>query len=137
MENAIQPETKESTLNLQNEMGNNCCQVVGELIFLMVTCCPDVSFPLIKLSQHSTNPATEHYKAPKQILRHIKTTKSNGINFWHTHARDNLPHLPFPITKTNDNHIIDPHTQIDDPTTMHGLFECDWGGDSNHRQSIT
>ena len=82
METAILPSTDELKLSLQNEMGLNYRQVIGELIFLMVTCRPDISFPLIKLSQYSSNPAKEHYEAVKHIFQYIKVTKHDGIYFW-------------------------------------------------------
>ena len=40
-------------------------QAIGEIIYAMVTCGPDISFPLIKLSQYSTHPSIGHFKAVK------------------------------------------------------------------------
>ena len=63
IEQAIPPQTPDEKLKLQNEMNFNYCLAVGELIFAMVTCRLDISFPLIKLSQYAQNPAKEHYEA--------------------------------------------------------------------------
>ena len=51
---------------LQNEYFNYQ-QANGEAIYAMVTCRPDTSYAIIKLSQYSMNPAAIHYQA----LRHL------------------------------------------------------------------
>ena len=128
--------TDASKLELQQNMGLNYQQAIGELIFLPVTCRPDISYPLINLSQYSSNPAVEHYKAVKQLLRYIKATKNDGIYFWQKHIRDDLPDLPLPKQST-ENYNVDPNTHIDSSDIIHGLVDSDWGGDSNHRRSVT
>ena len=47
---------------IENEMGFRYRQAIGELIYALVTCCPDISYAVIKLSQYSTRPS-------KYILR--------------------------------------------------------------------
>jgi hypothetical protein len=41
---------------LENEFGFGYRQAVGEIIYALVTCRPDISYPIIKLSQYSTRP---------------------------------------------------------------------------------
>ena len=130
------PSTDTLKTDLQNNMGINYRQAIGDLIYLMVTCRPDISFPLIKLSQYNSNPAAEHYDSAKQIFRYIKATKDDGIYFWHRKARNDLPELPLP-KQHKDNHNIDSNARIDDAEIIHGLVDSDWGGDSNHRRSVT
>ena len=43
--------------NLEREMGFKYCGATGELLFLMVTCRPDISSAVIKLTQFNANPA--------------------------------------------------------------------------------
>ena len=93
MEQAIPPSTDTLKIDLQNNMEINYQQAIGELIYLMVTSQPDISFPLIKLSQYSSNPAAEHYDSVKQIFRYIKATKHDGIYFWLQKALNDLPEL--------------------------------------------
>lgn len=45
-ESAFQLQTNDQTIELRNDMGINYCKVVGELVFLMVACHPDISSPL-------------------------------------------------------------------------------------------
>ena len=94
MESAVPPSDESSQRQLQLNMGFNYRQAIGELIFLMVTCRPDISYPLIKLSQYSKNPSEEHYHAVKHLFKYIKITKSDGIYFWRTTPRDDLPEGP-------------------------------------------
>ena len=46
----------------------NYRQVIGEAIYAMVTCRPDISFAVIKLSQSSANPSEIHYKTAHQLM---------------------------------------------------------------------
>ena len=43
----------------------NYRQVIGEAIYAMTTCLPDISFAVIKMSQYSANPAEIHYKVAR------------------------------------------------------------------------
>ena len=45
MEEATAPEEYKAQIKLQNEMGIHYRQVIGELLYAMVTCRPDISFP--------------------------------------------------------------------------------------------
>ena len=65
MKSTQQPILEDEKQTLQLEMGLNYRQAVGKFIFVLITCCPKTSFPLIKLSQYSVNPAQEHYEALK------------------------------------------------------------------------
>lgn len=42
--------------------------LMGELIWPMITCRPDIAFPVIKLSQFSNAPAAIHFTAAKRIF---------------------------------------------------------------------
>ena len=75
MESAQPPVLEQDKQSLQIEMGLNYRQDIGELIFLMITCRPDISFPLIKLSQYSVNPAKEHYEAQNKSFDTSKLQK--------------------------------------------------------------
>ena len=72
----------------------------------MITCQPDVSDPLIKLSQYSINPAEEDYEAVKYRFKYVKATKSEGTYFWRTQSRDDLIKLTLPTVITS-NYTVD------------------------------
>ena len=102
----------------------------------MVTCRPDISFPLIKLSQYSTNPAREHYEAIKHIFKYVKATINDGLYYWRSEPRPDLPSLPLPNTTLlqYNNNSMD---NVDSPQHLHGAVDSDWGGDSTHRKSVS
>ena len=136
LENATKLDSEEDKRTLQHKMGFNYRQAVGELIYAMVTCRPDISFPLIKLSQYSSNPSEEHYLAIKDIFYYLKATKSDGIYYWRPTPNLNLPKLPMP-TSTPSTYSPEPSSRADTPLDLIGSVDADWAGDSTHRRSIT
>ena len=136
LESATPPADHDQQRALQLRMGINYRQAIGELIYAMVSCRPDISFPLIKLSQYSNNPAQEHYEAVKHLLQYLFATPEDGLYYWRETEHDELPALPFPIN-TPTTYKPDEATQPDHPTRMHAAVDADWAGDTNHRRSIT
>ena len=61
------PESELSAV--EKEFGFTYKQGIGELIYAMVSCRPDISYPLIKLSQYSTKPARLHFEAVRGIYQ--------------------------------------------------------------------
>ena len=66
---------------LEHEYGFSYRQGIGKLIYAMVTCRPDISFPLIKLSQYSANPTEMHFVALKQLYCYLRDTPDKGIYY--------------------------------------------------------
>ena len=81
----------------KKEYGCGFCNIIGELIYAMVTCRPDTSFATVKCAQSSAAPAPVHYRAAKHIMRYLYATRDDGIYFWRTIPRLNLPNLPLPL----------------------------------------
>jgi len=69
-------------LALETKLGFSYRQAIGELIYALVTCRPDILFAAIKLSQYSASPALCHFNAIKDIFRFLKATKDDGIYYW-------------------------------------------------------
>ena len=67
---------------LEKECGFKYRKALGELLFCMVTCRPDISFPVIKLAKYANKPAKIHYQAVKQVFRYLRSTIDHGIYFW-------------------------------------------------------
>ena len=82
LENASPPTNDEDKVKLQVKMNFNYRQAIGELIFAMVTCRPDISYPTIKLSQYSANPSQCHYEAVIEIFRYLHSTLNEGLIYW-------------------------------------------------------
>jgi deoxyuridine 5'-triphosphate nucleotidohydrolase len=136
MEKAELPKNAMEKSNLQIKMNYNYRQAIGELIYAMVTCRPDISFPLIKLSQYSANPAEIHYKAVIDIFRYLHATLHDGLIYWRPKPHPDLPVKPLP-TVYKSTYETTNTVDIDSPNTMHAAVDSDWGGDTTHRRSVT
>jgi len=79
LESAPRPNTTAKQAALREEMGFNYRQVIGEIIYPMMKCRPDVAFHATKLSQYMGNPAKVHYLALQQVCRYLLHTKTEGI----------------------------------------------------------
>ena len=118
-------------------------QGIGEIIYAMVTCRPDISFPVIKLAQYSTKPARIHFEAVKHLYKYLAATKTEGIYYWRKTKRHDLK--PGIIPKCNDNlkHMTSdelqetiPNPQVT-PHILETAVDSDHAGDTTHRKSVT
>jgi hypothetical protein len=79
LEEATVPMTITEKLNLKDVMGFNYRQVIGEVIFPMMKCRPEIASHGIKLSQYMENPAPEHYQALRDLVAYLAATIEDGI----------------------------------------------------------
>ncbi len=135
MEAATAPPEAKEQIKLQHEMGIHYRQVIGELLYAMVTCRPDISFPVVKLSQYSIKPAKEHYEAAKELLIYLKATKTDGIYYWRSEINKELPVGDLPTTKY-DTHIPE-YKEAPNENTLEAAVDSDWASDSTHRKSVS
>ena len=56
---------------IENKFGFSYRQGIGELLYAMLTCRPDISFPVIKLSQYSTAPGKIHFEAVSNLYNYL------------------------------------------------------------------
>jgi hypothetical protein len=66
---------------LEGSMQIKYCAGVGELIWAMTTCQPDIAFTSVKLSQSNSTPAEIHYHGLKHAIRYLYMTRNDGIYF--------------------------------------------------------
>jgi hypothetical protein len=76
---------------LAKQMGFGYRKAIGELIWPMTTCRPDLAQAVVKCSQASAAPTETHYNAIKAIFRYLAATMKDGIYFWRTAPRMDLP----------------------------------------------
>ena len=88
-------------VKLENKLRFSYRQGIGEIIYALVTCRPDILFTSIKLSQYSAAPAAKHYDALQDIFRYLYTTKNEGIYYWRQQPRMDLPIGPTPICRND------------------------------------
>ena len=126
LENAVPPIIKDEAVLLQRKMGFNYRQAVGELLYAMVTCRPGISFPVVKLSQYSNDPAEIHYKALRQVFQYLAQTKDHGITYWKPKIDHDLPLGPVPHLHKDSN--LDTHNLPQpDSNVLQGSVDYDWG----------
>ena len=101
---ATAPETEKEQREQEKAMGFSYRQASGEIIFALTICRPDIAVPvIIKLSQHASRPAPEHYKAVKAVFVYLNATHEDGLVHWRKLPRDDLPDVPHPRTVTPDD----------------------------------
>ena len=121
---------------LEQRMGFKYRQATGELLFAMVTCRPDISVAVMKLTQHNHNPAEIHFKAAMDVNKYLSATPTKGIQYWRAVPQ---PHLPIitPQTPMSDSEfpstVLFPGTASD----AYGYVDSDWGGNVDTRKSIS
>ena len=135
IENA-QPLDETSLKEAELHYGFSYRQEIGGLIYAIVTCCPDISFPIIKLSQYSVAPTTEHFKVVHQMFNYIRKTKYKGLCYWRQTPQVDLPIGNLPQTRHTYNY--DPTTQEEtDPAVVQAIFDSDYSNNTQHRRSVT
>ena len=135
LELAKAPETEKEQRELEKAMGFSYRQAIGELIFALTICRPDIAVPVIKLSQYASRPAVEHYKAVKAVFVYLNATREDGLVYWRKTPRDDLPNVPHPHTVTPED-ILRSYPDSHDLSTLHGATDATWGADRSHRRSV-
>ena len=99
---AIGPDNPKDRAALKTSMEIKYRIGVGELIWAMTTCRPDIAFTSMKLSQSNSNPAKHHYHGLKHAIKYLYMTCNDGIHFWCTRQRDDLPKGPLLAINSNE-----------------------------------
>ena len=125
---------KTDYIALEEKMGVKYRKLLGELLFCMITCRPDISFPVIKLAKYANSPAEVHYQALKNILRYLRLTIDRGLYYWRitTSHETLLPSEPPPSLFHVQNEHLDQHYDI-----LLGFMDADWAQDLQNRKSVS
>ena len=125
---------KEEHDKLEKSMGFRYRKLLGELLFCMVTCRPDISFAVIKLAKFANFPSTIHYLALKTVLKYLRETIDDGIYFWRKNECyvELLPKQQPP----RPYHIQNPILKLQLQQFL-GYVDADWAQDSSSRKSIS
>ncbi len=102
------------------------CSGVGELIWAMTTCQPDLAYTGIKLSQSNSCPHNLHYHGLKNSLKFLYNSRDNGLYFWHTAPRPELPEGPPPIINSNCQDLMLEKQPNFDPLVAHAYANSNW-----------
>jgi len=119
-------------------------QALGEVLYALVTCRPDFSMAVTKLSQYASDPSEIHDNDLKNIFRYLRVTKEDGLYFWRKERTSfkeltdgNLPKL---YSDEKEMEVVKNHRskysgKINDDLVA--FTDSDWAGDVLHRRSVT
>jgi hypothetical protein len=119
---------------LEQQMGFNYRQVIGEAIFAMTLCRLDIAPAIIKLSQYSSNPAKCHYQAAKALMIYLHATRNDGIFYWRPEPNLDLPDSPLPKTISSEQQLTG-YPNLYSATNLEGASDSTWATDRQHRRS--
>ena len=135
LDTSVGPSNDADKQQLEKDMGFKYRAATGELLFAIVTCRPDISNAVIKLTQFNTNPAKCHYQAAIRVYQYLNATKNRGLTFWRTQPNNHLP------SKTHEG--TQPEEYNFQTTTEHNeakpyvLVDSDWAGNVKTRRSVS
>ncbi|KAL7479523.1 hypothetical protein ACHAW6_005251 [Cyclotella cf. meneghiniana] len=116
---------------LEKEMGIKYCKAIGELIWPMVTCGPDLSQAV---------PVPVRLRRITKLLRvfsvFVTATIDDGIHFWRVEPRLDLLDDPLSAISSSPYNIRMLPRPLDDPLVPHGYMDSSWADCLLTRQSF-
>jgi hypothetical protein len=109
---------------------------IGELIWPMTTTRPELSYPVVKLSQFATSPATIHYDVIYGIFQYLSGTGDDGLTYTRPEPMTSGPVLKHTPIRSQPTDRIDEHVPTENLTTLYGYSDADWAMDIRNRRSI-
>jgi hypothetical protein len=104
----------------------------------MITVRPELSFPIVKLSQFSSQPATVHYDAVYGIFQFLYNTRQDGLAYTRTTTlHDDKNSLPPPLRSFPANRKEYHNLQLSHHYILTGYIDSNWAMDSRHLRSIS
>ncbi len=99
---------------------------IGELIYVLVTCCPDISYAVVCCTQNSVCQAEIHYHAVKYILKYLYLTKDDGIHYWRTTLDNSLSAANPPLINSTGHDLLLDGPLIHNAFNLHSFVASDW-----------
>ena len=99
---------------------------IGKLIWAMTTCQLDLAFASVKLSQSNLCPHKIHYHGLKHALKFLYNSKDDGIYFWRTSPRMELPESPLPPIHSNKQDLLLDDRLEHDAAVAVAYADSDW-----------
>lgn len=91
-------------------------EMIGSLIWLMVSTRPDIAYTVSKLASYSSNPSPEHLTAVKRVFRYLAGSQRLGLTYSATSATS--------ATSEDDGKLI-------------GYCDADWAGPHAEKSKST
>ena len=131
-------DTSECTQDkLDRDMGIKYRNGLGELIYALVTCRPDLSYAVVKCAQATVCPHEIHYHALRHIMKYLYTTRDDGLYFWRQELHTILPSAPLPTIGSRPADLLPDGRPSHGITDLHGYVDSDWATCPRTRRSLT
>ena len=117
-------------------MGLPYCSGIGELLWAVSTCRPDLCYASVRSSQHSVCPAREHYHGLRHSLKYMYVTRDDGIYFWRAIPNEKLPAVPPQAPKSNRAELLLDGRPNHDALSLHAFMDSEWGSCPRTRRSM-
>ena len=134
---AIGPPKSKAQQDLATKMQIKYKSGVGEIIWAMTTCRPDIAFTSVKLSQSNSAPAEHHYHGLKHSIRYLYATRNDRIYFWRTQSWTELPNGALPTINRNPQDLLLDNHPNQDAITAVAYGDSDWATCVKTRQSFS
>ena len=136
LELTIGSDEKETQKLLHEQFGFKYRNTTGELIFALVMCRPNISFPVMKLSQYNTLPAEYHYEAIQEVYRYLNATIDDGLMFWRPKpCRTLTPSTTYTPPQPDSYKLFIP-PENKSPNTAYFYADSDFAGDRQSQRSV-
>jgi hypothetical protein len=112
--------------NLAKQMGFKYRKAIGELIWSMTTCHPDLSQAVVKCAQGTAAPSETHYLVVRSIFCYVAGTIQDGIVFWRTKPRMELPDNPVPTIHSSAQDLRIEGCLKEESFCLHGYMDSSW-----------
>ena len=122
--------------NLAKKMGFGYRSGIGELIYAMITCRPDLSYATVAAAQNSACPAEIHYHGVRNILKYLYLTRTDGIYFWRTEPNTDLPYVEPPTINSNVHDLLLDGRPKHDALDLHSYMDATWASCLKTRRSF-
>ena len=119
------PDAKEQA-KLAKQMGFGYRKAIGELIWPMTTCRPDLSQAVMKCASASAAPTETHYNAVKSIFRYLAATVKDGIYYCRTESRMDLPDDALPQIHSTPRDLMLEERPKENPLNLSGYMDSSW-----------
>jgi hypothetical protein len=117
------------------KMGLKYRKAIGEIMFPMIKCRPNISTHAIILSQFMNNPSEMYYKALKDVIKYLATTSTEGIHYWWEKPHPMLPEGPTPTIHTDNYDKTNYHGS--NSKQLVGVVDSDWATNTKKQTSLT
>ncbi len=99
---------------------------VGELIWAMTMCRPDMAYASVKLSQANSSPREHHFHGVKHALKYLYSTKEDGLYLWRMAPREEFQEGPLPKINSNKQDLLLDNRPEYDANVLHAYADSVW-----------